>query len=63
MNQVDQLKKNIAELAQQENKTELEIVNELLAGAAKCNHEAVIEILLDIRQPMIQAQLDAIHAR
>lgn len=61
--QITQLTENIKTIAERENKTELEIVNELLSGAAKSGHEEAIEVLLDIRRPMIQPILDEIHNR
>ena len=63
MNNIDQLKQNIKTLAAKENKTELQIVNELLSGAAKMGHEENVEILLGIRQPMIQSAIDEILNR
>jgi hypothetical protein len=61
--QLNELKANIETMAVDENKTPLDIINELLTGAAKMGHEAAIDALLTIRQPLIQDKIDAVLSR
>jgi len=52
-----QLKLEIVKSAKEANCTELEIINAMLSN---CNNENVTEALIDIRRPLIQADLDAV---
>ena len=61
--QINSLEQNIRTLAAKEGKSVLDIINELLSGAAKMGHEDAIDALLEIRQPLIQPQIDAILSR
>ena len=44
-----ELKQNIEKLATEENKTEVEIISELQAGAAKMGQEEVLEALCELK--------------
>jgi hypothetical protein len=60
---VEQLKLNIKALAETRGKTELEIINDLLEGAAILGHEENVEVLLEIRRPFLRPVLDEIYNR
>ena len=61
--QLNMLRENIQNLAAKEGKSALDIINELLSGAAKMGHEDAIDALLQIRQPLIQPAIDAVLSR
>jgi hypothetical protein len=63
MTDITQLKSNITHFAQAEGKSELDIVNELLTGAAAMDHQENVEILMAIKIEMIQAELEEIYSR
>lgn len=60
---ITQLKNNITRLAQAEGKSETDIINELLAGAAVVGHEENVEILIAIKMEMVEAQVKEVLAR
>jgi peptide subunit release factor 1 (eRF1) len=60
---IEQLSNNVKQMAADEGVTEVEIINQLLAGAAKMGHEEAITALLELRQPLIQPNIDAVLNR
>ena len=61
--QLNMLKENIQNLATKEGKSQVDLINELLAGAAASAHWDTVNLLLEIRWPLIQPQINAILSR
>ena len=61
--QLNMLKENIQNLATKEGKSQVDLINELLAGAAANAHWDTVNLLLEIRWPLIQPQINAILSR
>jgi hypothetical protein len=60
---MSELSENITKLAQEQNKPELDIINDLLAGASAVGNKKMIDALLTIRKPLIDAKIAAILNR